>query len=573
MNYKKIMLPLVMIALLAISISAVSAADHTINAGANTTEIQGVIDNAAAGDTINFQAGEYKNIDNVKITKNLTIAGAGDNTKIYGLGDGQSNVIFKVVAGEDTEPTGTTIKNIAFYMTQDNASKANDNGYGIQLSSVSDITIDGCYFFNGSAGTYVQRSTNTLIKDCYFTGITESITHNGTKEYGTKAINIMGGSNTVVQDNWFAGNVLDAISVASNAQYVTVKGNTIFNASYGMFYGGGVAHVDITDNVFDHGIADAISLTKSCRDTLIANNSFINIPTNNWGSTVIYSEPGNSAHGYPTTITNITIVDNIFEADDSEENPGDIVAYKIYNLGTGLSTDSEITLANNEYNGLTPFLYMEDSWINGDGDIVIAPTPGNTTITPGELTVTYGGNITATLTDALGKGISGQHIAVTITDANKNTKTLWATTDYNGQVQIPVDLNVGTYTIDYKYAGLNSYEASSATSTVEVTAPAEKINTTFKINDFKGVELSGTNLTGVLKDADGNVLAGQHVVLTLSRPSSGASKSYTTTTDYNGEFQFPIFLGAGNYHAVATFAGNDIYSPVTVEADFQTTKA
>ena len=184
MNYKKIMLPLVMIALLAISISAVSAADHTINAGANTTEIQGVIDNAAAGDSVTFQAGEYKDIDNVQITKNLTITGAGDSTKIYGLGDGQSNVIFKVVAGEDTEPTGTTIKGIAFYMMQDNASKANDNGYGIQLSSVSDITIDDCSFYNGSAGVYVQRSTNTIIKDCYFTGITEAITHNGTKEYG-----------------------------------------------------------------------------------------------------------------------------------------------------------------------------------------------------------------------------------------------------------------------------------------------------------------------------------------------------------------------------------------------------
>ena len=572
MNYKKIMFPLVMIVLLAISISAVSAADYTINAGANTTEIQEVIDNADAGDTINFQAGEYKDIDNVQITKNLTITGAGDYTEIYGLGDGNSNVIFKVVAGDDTEPTGTTIKGIAFYMMQNNASKANDNGYGIQLSSVSDITIDDCSFYNGSAGVYVQRSTNTLIKDCYFTGITESITHNGTKEYGTKAINIMGGSNTVIEDNFFEGNVLDAISVASNAQYITVKGNTIFNASYGMFYGGGVAHVDITDNTFNHGIADAISLTKSCRDTLIANNSFINIPTNLWGSTVIYSEPGNNAHGYPTTIANITIVDNIFEADD-DENPGEIVAYKIYNLGTGLSTDSEITVANNEYNGVTPFLYVEDSWIDTNGDIVIAPTPGNTTISPEELTVTYDGNITATLTDALGKGISGQHIAVTITDANNNTKNIWATTDYNGQVQIPADLNVGTYTVDYKYDGLNSYEASSATSTVEVTAPAEKIKTTFKINDFSGVELSGTNLTGVLKDSDGNILAGQHVVLTLSRPSSGASKSYTTTTDYNGEFQFPIFLGAGNYHAVATFAGNDIYSSVTVEKDFQTTKA
>lgn len=571
MDYKKIMLPLVLLVLLTINISAISAAEVTVTAGSDTATIQGVIDNAAEGDTVNFEAGDYANIDNVNITKKLTITGAGETTKIYGSGDGNSNVIFNVAAGEETEPTGTVIKNIAFYMMQDDTTKANDNGYGIQLVSVKDITIDNCHFYNGSAGVYASRSTNTLISNNYFTGITERITHDGTKEKGAKSINIMGGSNTVIENNTVEGNVLDAISVASNAQYITVKGNTFKNASYSMFYGGGVAHVDIINNTFDHGIADAISLTKSCRDTLIANNSFINIPTNNWGSTIIYSEPGNSAHGYPTTITNITIVDNTFEVAEGE-NAGEIVAYKIYNLGTGLSTDTEITVANNDYNGVTPFLYFESAWVDGD-DIIIAPTAGASNITPGDLSVTFGDNITATLTDSVGNAIAGQHIAVKITDANGNEKTLWATTDYAGQVQIPADLSVGTYTIDYAFAGYDRYNESSATSTVEVTAPEEKVGTTFTIDDFTGVELSGTNLTGVLKDVDGNVLAGQHVVLTLTRTSSDASRSYTTTTDYNGEFQFPIFLGAGNYHASATFAGNDVYSAVTGEKDFQTTKA
>ncbi len=574
MDYKKIMLPLVLLVFLTIGLSAASAAEVTVNAGSDTATIQGVIDSAADGDTINFQAGEYKNIDNVNITKKLTITGAGETTKIYGNGSGSSNVIFNVVAGEETEPTGTVIKNIAFYMMQDNPNKTNNNGYGIQLVSVKDITIDNCYFYNGSAGVYASRSTNTQITNNYFYGIIKTITHGGVKEEGTKCINVMGGSNTNIENNTFEGPALDAVSVASNAQYITVKNNVFNGSSYGMFFGGGVAHVDIVDNTFDGILADDISLFKSCRDTLIDGNKFINKPTNQWGSNVIYAEPGNTAHGYPTTITNITITNNEFEAGEINSSQDPVVAFRIYNKGTGLSADSDIVVENNTYSTVTPFIYMESSW-EGDnhGDIIIQPTTGPTNITPGDLSVVYGGNITATLTDSAGNAIAGQHIAVKITDANGNEKTLWATTDYAGQVQIPADLSVGTYTIDYAYAGKDLYDASNTTSTVEVTAPEEKIGTTFTIADFTGVELSGTNLTGVLKDAAGNVLAGQHVVLTLTRTSSGASRSYTTTTDYNGEFQFPIFLGAGNYHASATFAGNDVYSAVTGEKDFQTTKA
>lgn len=64
------------------------------------------------------------------------------------------------------------------------------------------------------------KCTNCLVTNCYFTGVTEKITHDGTKEKGDKAINIMGGNNITISNNYVEGNVLDAISVASNAQYV-----------------------------------------------------------------------------------------------------------------------------------------------------------------------------------------------------------------------------------------------------------------------------------------------------------------------------------------------------------------
>ncbi len=51
-----------------------------------------------------------------------------------------------------------------------------------------------------------------------------------------------------------------------------------------------------------------------------------------------------------------------------------------------------------------------------------------------------------------------------------------------------------------------------------------------------------------------------HIQLNLTRISDKASKVYTTTTDYNGEFQFSINLGAGEYTAQATFEGAIITS-------------
>ena len=572
MNYKKLMLPLVMFVLLALTVSAVSAADYTVNSGADTTEIQGVIDSANAGDTVNFQAGEYKDIDNVNITKTLTINGAGNNqTKIYGLGDGNSNTVFNVRAGDDTEPTGSVFQGLSFYMTDNRENPTGANGYGILLSGVENITVKDCSFVNGSASVYIGRSTNTQILNSYFEGVTVQITHGGSKEVGTKALNIMGGTNTIVDNNYFYGPSLDAISVASNAQVITVTNNYIEGASYGMYYGGGVAHVDIVNNTFDGTLADDICLQKSCRDTLIDNNEFVNKPTNKWGSTIIYTEPGNTAHGYPSTMSNITVTNNLFEAGDINPDENPVVAFKIYNQGTGLSTDCDILIENNIYDTVTPFVYLESDWEGEkDGDYSIQPTTGESEITPGEISVEYDGNITATLTDSEGNGIVGQHILVTIISADGKVKSFWTTTDYNGEVQIEADLNPGEYTVTYEFEGNDRYDASEASSTIEVTAPEEPLETVFNINDFSGIALSGANLTGVLTDADGNVLAGQHVVLTLTRISSGASRDYTTTTDYNGEFQFPIFLAVGNYHAKAVFAGNDIYDGSIGEKDFQT---
>lgn len=599
MDYKKILLPLVLLVLLTVAVSAVSAADnstvslsdnsnsansvlqvnattttHNISAGSDTDTIQGVINNATAGDTVYFQAGTYKDINGVNITKQLNIVGAGENqTNIYGSGDGKSNVIFNVVADNLTSPDGTTITGISFFMQQNNASKANDNGYGISNQNVKNIAISNCAFYNGSAGIYFARCTNCNVTECYFTGVTEAITHDGTKERGTKAINIMGGNNITVSNNYVGGNVLDAVSVASNAQYINVIDNYFYNASYGMFFGGGVGYITIKDNTFDNGIADAISLTKSSTTTTITNNTFKNLKVNKWTSTVIYSEAANDAHGYPSPIGNITITNNTFEVANNQD-ASKITAYEIYNNGNYLSVTGAIVLDNNTYNNVTPYKYFQSNWGNANnGTVIITPRSGNTEISAENFTEVYGDgqNFTATLKDAKGNVIVGQHIELNLTRLNSWSKIYWATTDTNGQIQLPINLAVGKYTIKCTFAGNDNYNLSSDIASITVTAPENKTISVLTVNNLTKVQGTVENLTGKLT-ANGSPIIGQHIELKLTRISSGQSKVYWRTTDTNGEYQIPIELNSGEFTMTATYAGTSIYSSSTAEGTIKVTK-
>ena len=68
-------------------------------------------------------------------------------------------------------------------------------------------------------------------------------------------------------------------------------------------------------------------------------------------------------------------------------------------------------------------------------------------------------------------------------------------------------------------------------------------------------EGSGANFTGLLLDANGNPIVGHHILVNLTRTSSGASKVYEVVSDFNGEFQLPINLATGDYTAQVSYNG------------------
>lgn len=89
-------------------------------------------------------------------------------------------------------------------------------------------------------------------------------------------------------------------------------------------------------------------------------------------------------------------------------------------------------------------------------------------------------------------------------------------------------------------------------------------DTHINIESITVTEGLGENFTGTLYNSNNDTLIGQHVLVNLTRTSSGANKVYDVVTDYNGKFNIPIFLAKGDYTAEVKYneltIGNTTYT-------------
>ena len=73
------------------------------------------------------------------------------------------------------------------------------NGRGIEIRNGANIIVENCTFLNGNSGVYLSATLgNITVRNCRFNGTTDISSIGKNKETGTKAINIMGGSNILV---------------------------------------------------------------------------------------------------------------------------------------------------------------------------------------------------------------------------------------------------------------------------------------------------------------------------------------------------------------------------------------
>ena len=587
MSNKKILVSLLLVFIIALSVSSVSAEDaadvvaaedavdeiaiddsadviaaNTRQPENNTADaISQVITASEEGDTIDLSKFDTYDVSNNTIevgVKGITIKGNG-NTIIQGWG-GPGNGIFHVSAN------GVTFQGIKFIDTNpnsvltyyDDATKnANEvKGWGIHFQRAQNGVVDNCSFINFNHGVRIQQQANNVtVKNSYFTGVTNYLRNDPTVnvEKGTKAVGVMGSQNPTIINNVFEGPMLDAISLASGCAGALVSGNTFINNSYSIYFGGACGYFKGLDNngtEVEWEALPVISIQKAAAGLNITHNDFHAINDN----VLIAAEAGNTAHGYPSEIGNIDVTGNTVTKYADDVITQSVTLLHILSRGGDLNPTGPIDVSGNTFVGAVKALvYWNTEWGSENGNVsdIVIPK-GNLAPTTISISGLADNTVTAVLKDINGNPLAGETVSYTIGNETNTTET-----DENGAFAIAA--NAGDV-VSIKFDETAKLAASEANITMP--AMAKKIDTVFEYesaftrvaNDYSAGE-RGQFFYAILKDADGNVLANRTVQIAVNGPI------YNVTTDDEGKAGLQVNLAAANTYTYAiAFTGDDQYN-------------
>ena len=601
MDNKKVFLSLLLVFLIALSVSSVSAEDaadaiasvdsedavavddvvadvqeesaieeplaaRTISPGANTSEaISTVISSAIEGDTIDLGVFETYDVSDSSFDINvadITIKGNG-NTVIKGYGAG--NGIFNVIAN------GVTIQGIVFIDTNpdsvltyyDDATKnANEvKGWGVRFFGASNGVVDNCTFIDFNHGVRIQKQANNIVvKNSYFTGVTNYLRNDPqvNVEKGTKAIGVMGSQNPTIINNTFDGPMLDAISLASGCGGAQVINNTFIGNSYAIYFGGAstsgtlikgnkfknIGYFEGTDaktgNFIKWDELPVISIQKSAAGIAIIDNEFAAIENN----ILVAAEAGNTAHGGLSELGNINVTGNTVTKYTSDVPSQSVVLLHILARAGELNPVGDILVTGNTLEeGMNSVVFWDTNWVSNPATWYVKD--GDVVIPKGEkptpvfeITSIADNTVSGVLKDAKGAIIDGQTISYSIGDVNGTTES-----DENGVFTI-----VGEAGKTLVISILNDNVFADATTSIALPnlVPVVSELTINSLTIFAGN--SGV-LKVTLKDADGNAIANKNVTISID----GVNKA-VITTDENGTGSTSIkYASAGTKYAYATF--------------------
>ena len=278
---------------------------------------------------------------------------------------------------------------------------------------------------------------------------------------------------------------------------------------------------------------------------VVAVDSVVDISSSEKGVVVITLTDNSSA-----PIAGATVKYTVNGGDEQTDVTGEDGKFTISGL-TG-----EVTIAVN-YEGNESFNAISDTKSFNFTEEPVVPAKVATKITAPKVSAVYNvaKNLVITLTDKDGKALANKKVTVKV---GTISKTL--TTNAKGQVSLNVATLVPkTYTATVKFAGDDSYIASSVSPKVVVSKAKPKI--TAKAKTFK-VKVKTKKYTVTLKNNKGKVM--KKVKLTLKV----GKKTYKATTNSKGKATFKItkLTKKGKYTAKVKFAGNKYYKALSKKA-------
>jgi hypothetical protein len=595
---KKIILSLLAVFIVAISLSAVSAADDVAvddvitDAGIDEVvaveepaaaddavladgeektgdDIQTAIDNAEDGGEVDLGVDQVYNVADGKtfnITKKVTIKGTNVIIKASGASQGGSGALFIA------NVAGTGFDGITFVNTDGKKNYGEAiSGYAIQLA-IENGTVNNCKFLDWSSGVYGRGAAFCTITNSYFNGSSTKVTNGGSKESGTKAVNLMGSHDITVKGCTFEGQVLDAISIASNSGNNIMTDNTFIENCYAIYFGGASTQgcviannsfircgwcEDAEGNVIFKDLP-VISTQKAANGYIIADNTIEATE----GSIFMKAESGNTAHGYPSAIGDINITGNTLTVAEGA-NPATITFMYILSNQGQLSPYAPINISGNTIaEGVTPVTVWYADWGSETDPVFPAADPVATSIIIKDIS-TATKKVTIELVDVNGAAQAGKEISYSINGGATQT----GETDADGLFTIDV---AEDGVIALAFAG--DEELKAAETSINFASTAVKTTPTITASAMTATAKIAKYYTITLKDSTGKALVGESVTFYFN------GKTTTVKTDENGKAKLSINVATkGNYQIAVSYLGNDKNNAVTtaknIKVNVQATKA
>lgn len=499
---------------------------YTATSGMTGSEIQGMIDSMADGDTLSFEENAVFKDISIYTDKNIKIIGNNATLIGYSNIDG-SNVPAKI------------------------RTESSNGGYAIGEYAV----------------LYIVNTTGAVVSDlnivAQYPGYDTTKATTSTEEYKTVGLHI------------------------EQSKKVSAINLDITGASWGMFLrsspNGLVANNNIHD-VYTTGIMNFGSANTTIMSNTITNaiNHGIDVRHGTGPNVVIYNNTVNGAkegiylmHSkghtvYENTISNykISAITAYGSGNEAIFN-NTITAGRLYFLlGGGYYN---VTIGENKYPPAAmyypfpptfrEFIAQADSKFQSADDVIgLYSTNTETKLVAEDINLTSAkGTIEVTLTDGAGNAIYNKDVILSLNDENYTSKT-----NANGIATFEVTAKDGENTATFIYNAKSNYVSSNTTAIINVV----KIDTSITASKVTKTYNVAKKLTLKLKDANGSILANKNVTIKIN------GITYSGTTSEKGKFSLAIKnLAPKTYTAKIKFKGDDNYKASTVKVSVVVKKA
>ena len=261
---------------------------------------------------------------------------------------------------------------------------------------------------------------------------------------------------------------------------------------------------------------------------------------------------------------------NVFYGILHDENGKNLINYNLTFTIISSNGETRTVTSNTNYYGRSEIVlnlavgeydikveYFGDSWYaysSNSSHIIIKPV--NSTITAADTTLYGEGNLyNITLKDSYGTPIMGENIQVVISQGSLKDEFILQTNEY-GIASLTINYLPGTYDVKATYKGDKIYGSAEDSGKITIN----KVLTIVTGFHHKVIPLNGI-YTVVLNDMYGKRI--NNGMVTLNCYQGKLIKTYTNTTDSNGEASFVIDLAEGTYLTTIDYNGSLWYNDAT----------